>query len=104
MELSWAKWDYSKTKDENIAAIGPGWGWMPGTAFDPDRDYSEDLRHVPESNVKAVKEAMAFVHKWCQKKEKKNDEGGEKKEEEDIPIDWQTAYDMRPWTAYPERG
>lgn len=99
-----AKWDYSKTKDENIAAIGPGWGWMPGTAFDPDRDYSEDLRHVPEPNVEAVKEAMAFVHKWCQKKEKKNDEGCEKKEEEDMPIDWQTAYDMRPWTAYPERG
>jgi len=100
-----AKWDYTKSKDENIASIGPGWGWMPGTAFDPARDYSEDLQSVPAHNVQAVQEAMTFVHKWCQKKEKKSNEGEEQDEEEkEVPIDWRTAYDMRPWTAFPERG
>jgi hypothetical protein len=33
----------------------------------------------------------------------------ERKEEEDgegkvIPLEWQAAYDMLPWTAFPKRG
>ena len=98
-----AKWDYSKSKDESIQSIGPGWGWMPGTAFDPARDYSKDLTNVPAENLQEVQEAMAFVHRWCQKKEN-NSNASETQEEEEVPIDWQTAYDMRPWTAFPERG
>lgn len=69
---------------------------------------------MPERNRARVLEAMEFVHLWCcpTKSKSMSLEAGvddEKKEEDDgermmIPLEWQVAYDMRPWTAFPERG
>jgi hypothetical protein len=106
LENNAAKWDYSKSKEDNVKAMGPGWPWMPGCGYDENRDYSNDLKDVPEKNVAKVVEAMAFVHKYCSKVSAASAAGEEKKEEkkDDVPVDYETAYDMRPWTAYPERG
>jgi len=106
LENNAAKWDYSKSKEDNVKAMGPGWPWMPGCAYDESRDYSNDLKDVPEENVAKVVEAMAFVHKYCSKVSAASVAGEEKKEEKkgDVPVEYETAYDMRPWTAYPERG
>jgi predicted aldo/keto reductase-like oxidoreductase len=108
-----SKWDPDKTWRENVFA-SPGFNWMPGCAFDPSHDYSPDLKDVPERNRARVVEAMEFVHLWCCPTKSKLMflEAGvdeEKKEEDDgermlIPLEWQVAYDMRPWTAFPERG
>lgn len=43
---------------------------------------------------------MKFVHEWCTNEKKEGESGEEKKK---VPLEWQTAYDMRPWTAFPER-
>lgn len=86
-----AKWDQAKSWKENVFA-NPGFNWMPGCAFDPSADYTEELKDVPEKNLPRVKEAMEFVRKWCVPDNP-----------DVIPVEWQTAYDMRPWTAFPER-
>ena len=85
-------WDTNKAWKENVFA-NPGFNWMPGCGYDPTADYSEELKDVPEKNLARVKEAMEFVRKWCVSDSK-----------EDVPLEWQTAYDMRPWTAFPERS
>lgn len=106
------KWDSDKTLKENASKI-PGFDWMPGCAYDPSYDYSSELKDVPDKNKARVLEAMKFVHEWCcpvnsksmtleaAAEEKKEEEDGEKKV---VPLEWQAAYDMRPWTAFPERG
>eukprot|EP00956_Cyclotella_meneghiniana_P035505 scaffold115510_cov36-Cyclotella_meneghiniana.AAC.1 len=66
---------------------------MPGCAYDPSADYTEELKDVPEKNLPRVKEAMEFVSKWCVPESNKDE----------VPLEWQTAYDMRPWMAFPER-
>ncbi|KAL3776236.1 hypothetical protein HJC23_011733 [Cyclotella cryptica] len=85
-------WDKNKSWKENVFA-NPGFNWMPGCGFDPSADYSEELKDVPEKNLPRVMEAMRFVHDWCTASDA----------EKVIPLEWQTAYDMRPWTAFPER-
>lgn len=97
-----AQWDESKSHDENVAAIGAGFNWMPGSGISADHDYTEDFANCPEGNKQQLKEAIAFVHKWCQPAKKDGEEGGVEKLE--VPYEWQIAYDMRAWTAYPERG
>ena len=106
-----AKWDINKTWRENVFAR-PGFSWMPGCAYDPSHDYGPDLRDVPEGNRARVLEAMEFVHEWCCPARSKSmplEAGAEdEKKDEDgkgnvIPLEWQAAYDMRPWTAFPER-
>ena len=84
------KWDKSKSWKENVFS-NPGFNWMPGCGFESSEDYSAELKDVPESNLSRVKEAMEFVNEWCNPNKK------------EVPIEWQTAYDMRPWTAFPER-
>ncbi len=100
-------WDHNKSWKENVTS-NPGFNWMPGCAYDPAFDYSSELKNVPEENVQSVLKAMKFVHEWCSQHgsgvvmEARADE----KKECDakiIPLEWQCAYDMRPWTAFPER-
>jgi hypothetical protein len=67
---------------------------MPGVAWEEGKDYSDALANVPEGNKEKVMEAIKFLHKCCSSTVA--DKG-------DIPDEWQTAYDMRPWTAFPER-
>lgn len=68
------KWDNKRTPEENIDDIGKnGWGFVPGIDWKPDVDYSEDLVNVPAENLERVKEAEAFVHKWCASKKKEDD-------------------------------
>jgi predicted aldo/keto reductase-like oxidoreductase len=99
-------WDTNKTWKENVFA-NPGFNWMPGCAYDESYDYTSELKDVPEQNLPRVLEAMEFVHKWCaveaatSNEEKKVADEGE--EATTIPLEYQTAYDMRPWTAFPER-
>lgn len=102
------KWDVNKTWRDNVFA-SPGFGWMPGCGYDSSHDYNYDLKDVPEENKARVLEAMKFVHEWCCPKNSSSEAGNDEKKEGDekrkvIPLEWQTAYDMRPWTAFPERG
>lgn len=105
------KWDPNKTWKENVFA-NPGFNWMPGCGYDPSYDYSSELKDVPEKNKARVLEAIKFVHEWCCPENSKSmalEAGADEKKEEDaerkvIPLEWQAAYDMRPWTAFPERG
>jgi len=107
---AWGLWEYAKdrygTFDGNTKAFDPKlsneeniknryrmYGYMPGVAYDEGTDYSEALAKVPESNKEKVLEAIRFIHKQCSTETDKVD----------IPDEWQTAYDMRPWTAFPER-
>mmetsp|Transcript_695 Transcript_695/g.1015 ORF Transcript_695/g.1015 Transcript_695/m.1015 type:complete len:628 (-) Transcript_695:413-2296(-) len=90
------KYDRSKSKEENVVAMGPFWGWAPGIAADPDWDYSEDLANCPVENLDIVKEAIKVVYETCGTKT-----SGEKKA---IPVEWETAFDLRPWVAFPERA
>jgi hypothetical protein len=69
-----------------------GWGYMPGIT--PKSDYINLLSEVPEKNKERVIEAIEFVFKICSKQSKTCEE---------IPKEWETAYDMRPWCAFPER-
>ncbi|KAL7531680.1 hypothetical protein ACHAXR_004172, partial [Thalassiosira sp. AJA248-18] len=104
------KWNTEKTWKENVFA--GGFHWMPGCGYDPAYDYSSDLKYVPEKNKARVLEAMKFVHEWCCPENSKSmalEAGADEKKEEDgekkvVPLEWQAAYDMRPWTAFPERG
>lgn len=60
------KWDDKRTPEENIDAVGKtGWGFVPGLPLRLDADYSQDFANVPEENLERVKEAEAFVYKWC---------------------------------------
>lgn len=102
------KWDVNKTWRENVFA-SPVFAWMPGCGYDPSDDYTADLMDVPEENKARVLAAMRFVHEWCCPK-KQSVADDEKKDGDEIimsrnviPLEWQTAYDMRPWTAFPER-
>jgi predicted aldo/keto reductase-like oxidoreductase len=66
------KWDDKKTMEENINAVGKsGWGFVPGLPLRPGTDYSDDLTNVPAENLERVKEAEAFVYKWCASKAEK---------------------------------
>lgn len=97
------KWDVHKTLEENLGA-NPFFHWVPGCAYDASYDYMSELKDVPEENLPRVMEAMEFVHKWCVGKEgSAEDEKKETEEGELVPLEWQTAYDMRPWCAFPER-
>lgn len=85
--------------------LGPAWGWTPGTAIKPGKDYSADLITVPEANKARVAEAIEFIHKWCSSKDQPDEGGADYDDGASIttPKEWDTAYDMRPWTAFPER-
>lgn len=65
---------------------------MPGIT--PDKDYIDLLDEVPDENKEKVIGAIDFVFNLCSSSSDTCDE---------IPKEWETAYDMRPWTAFPER-
>ncbi len=87
------KWDFEKRPRDNIQKMVTMWGYMPGIAFEPDKDYTDYLRNVPEKNKGKVLEALRFTHNLCSS-------SGDKSSIE-IPEEWETAYDMRPWTEFP---
>ena len=93
------KWDVNKSWKDNVFA-NPAFNWMPGCAYNDEHDYSSELSQVPEENRARVLDAMKFVNEWCTNEKKEGESGEEKKK---VPLEWQTAYDMRPWTAFPER-
>jgi len=88
------KWDKNVGYWENVEKIGPiMWGYVPGCSIEPGTDYSAELSKCPDSNKQRILEALEFVHKKASKEFK------------DAPREpgTETAYDMRPWTAFPER-
>ncbi len=96
-----SKYDPSLSADEAIDKIGrSGWSFTPGLPPDPEKDYFvDDLVGVPEKNRARVKEAYAFVKKWCTS-DQPTKEGEEK---EDPPKEWQAAYELKPWKDFPDR-
>ena len=93
MEGSLKSWNFDKSLDENInIALGNFWGWMPGCAFKPGTDYSPDLKNCPEENRAKLLENIEFAHNLISNNESPKD----------LPIAWEEAYDMRPWTAWCE--
>jgi hypothetical protein len=107
LEGNLKNWDDSLTKDESIDKVGRvGWGFVPGLPYQEDKDFSDDFVNVPDKNKDRVLEAEQFVHTWCSKREeaKASEEGEEKKKPSlDIPEEWKTAVDMRPWPDFPDR-
>jgi len=112
------KYNPSLTHDENIDKIGRRpWGFCPGILPDANKDYfSDDLAGVPEKNRTRVKEAYEFVIKWCSPKSPKTQDNAEQKDdtngegnkaatemEMEVPEEYQTAYEMKPWKDYPDR-
>ena len=69
---------------------------MPGIAPDPEKDYSHHFPTISDEKKAKVMEILKFTHKYCSRT---GDKSGVT-----IPTEWQTAYDMRPWAAFPERG
>ncbi|GKY91371.1 hypothetical protein MPSEU_000109300 [Mayamaea pseudoterrestris] len=65
-EKNGEKWDDKLSPDENIDKMGrSGWGFVPGLPLRPGVDYEEDWKNVPAENLARVKEAHAFVYKYC---------------------------------------
>ena len=90
-------WDFNKTTKENITSGNRVmWGYMPGIPVSSGKDYAALLPKVPEEQKSRVLEALTFVFDYCSKSSDKKDLV--------ISDEWKTAYDMRPWAAFPERG
>ena len=89
------RWDFSKPARENIQKMRGGWGYMPGIAYEPGQNYDSYLSKVPGKNKAQVLEALQFTHDLC------SSSSSDKSIE--IPDDWKTAYDMRPWTEFPRQ-
>lgn len=68
-ESNSSKWNPTSTAEENIEKnIGKDpWGFVPGLALDPKKDYADELVGVPEENKLWVKQAQECVIKWCSK-------------------------------------
>jgi hypothetical protein len=64
-----SKWNPTSTAEENIEKnIGKDpWGFVPGLALDPKKDYADELVGVPEENKLRVRQAQECVIKWCSK-------------------------------------
>lgn len=97
------KYDSKLSKKDNMVNLGMGWGWMPGCAVDPKLNYEEDFAKCPEENRERLQAAIMFVHDQLMTSPSKDACEDEKNEKHRVPFDWKTSYDMRPWTAYPER-
>jgi hypothetical protein len=89
------KWDFDKPAKENIDKMRGGWGYQPGIAYEPGKDYTKYLEHVPEENKEKVLEAIQFAYKYCSSSSDKSSI--------EVPAEWETAYDMRPWLEFPRQ-
>lgn len=89
------RWDFEKPASENIQKMIGGWGYMPGVAIEPGKDYTKYLTNVPEKNKPKVLEALQFTFDVCSSSSDKSSI--------EIPEEWETAYDMRPWNEYPRQ-
>jgi predicted aldo/keto reductase-like oxidoreductase/phage gpG-like protein len=94
---NFAGWDFKLSNNENIMKSRIGWGYCPGIATPRDIgvDYASLLSEVPENQKAKILEAIYFTYSYCSKKSTEN---------VSIPEGWECAYDMRPWTAFCERG
>jgi len=99
------KWDNSKDFESNLKTVGAGWQWTPGCAYDENLDYTDDLTDVPPEHRDLVIQSMKFVHGiYGESKAKTYTEEHDQEEKTGaLPFELETAYDMRPWTAFPER-
>jgi hypothetical protein len=93
-----SKWDFDKPPRENIDKLRGGWGYCPGLAYEPGKDYTKYLDKVPEENREKVMEAIQFAFEYCSGSSDKS------LMSKQVPSEWETAYDMRPWTEIPRRG
>jgi predicted aldo/keto reductase-like oxidoreductase len=90
-----ADWDDNLSTEKNINKMIIKWGYMPGCSANPAKDdYSTLLSEAPEANRAKIMEAIEFMFHMCSKYSTTKP---------DIPKDCETAYDMRPWNAFPER-
>jgi len=90
------KWNFQMPVHENIDKIRVAWGYMPGIAYEPNKDYTKYFKEVPDKNKERVLEAIEFVWKYCSKSSDKSSLH--------IPVEWTTAYDMRPWLEFPKQN
>ena len=98
-DKNYKSWDFELSTKENIKKLWIPWGYCPGLATPGDGkvDYATLLPDVPEERKARVLDAISFVYSYCSK-----DSATAK--ELTVPEEWECAYDMRPWTAFPERG
>jgi len=89
------KWDFDRSTRENIEKMRSGWGYCPGLAYEPGKDFSKYLEKVPEENREKVMEAIQFAFEHCSSSSDKSSTV--------VPSEWETAYDMRPWLEFPRQ-
>lgn len=98
------KWDFDKTFEENVQNMG--WSWTPGCAPKIGMDYKDCFENCPEDNKEKLVKALEYLHRVCTKNKQTREVDDEKKIEEDQENEkhgYEDAYDLRPWTAFPER-
>lgn len=76
-EKNGSKWEPNKSAEENIDKnIGRNaWGFVPGLPLNSNIDYTEDLKNVPRENFERVKEAEAFVYRFCRDRTQPEENG-----------------------------
>mmetsp|Transcript_28287 Transcript_28287/g.41959 ORF Transcript_28287/g.41959 Transcript_28287/m.41959 type:complete len:492 (-) Transcript_28287:43-1518(-) len=89
------KWDFDRSTRENIEKMRSGWGYCPGLAYEPGKDFSKYLEKVPEENREKVMKAIQFAFEHCSSSSDKSSTV--------VPSEWETAYDMRPWLEFPRQ-
>lgn len=94
-----AGYDPALRDEEAIDKIGRiGWGFCPGLAPDPEKDYFvDDLSGVPEQNRARVLEVLSLVKEWCSP-------SNAAQKAAEPPKEWQTAFDLKPWKDFPDRA
>jgi hypothetical protein len=131
-EKNGEKWDEKLPMDKNLDNVGRiAWGYVPGLPLKAGVNYDDDLKDVPEENKQRVREAEDFVIKWCSdpnigKPEQVNvvanflrknfsvssqlfklpnvtNAEEAKQSTLEIPQEWKTSFDMRPWPDFPDQ-
>mmetsp|Transcript_13604 Transcript_13604/g.17735 ORF Transcript_13604/g.17735 Transcript_13604/m.17735 type:complete len:534 (+) Transcript_13604:49-1650(+) len=93
IESNTAKWDDSKTAEENWKALS--FNWVPGCGFREGFDYAPYVKESPFAE--RIPQILAEVHEWLK------EESIEGMKEFRAEKGWVAAYDLQPDTPFPEK-
>merc|ERR1711871_1564221 len=82
-------WDSSKSFAENDKKLS--WGYNPGNSHNPKVDLTAALAACP--NAEEVRQSLNRAHEMLHSGSTFVP-----------PVEWKPAYDLQPWTPFPERA